>query len=571
MKTSLVAFGVAFGVASSVALGLATAAHADTDLGPSAATQNVTASLVLKVRDPDGLEQFVAGTADPDSWLYRQFVSTKGFVARFAPSDHDIRRITDFLAANGITVTDVYADHLLIKATGPVSAFDAVFATDMHDFTDGKHRFHRPRHQPNVPTLFRDLLYVVEGLDESASFKSHRISANSALPFSHLLPALPAPGVIATGVPGDFTVGDLANMYDINPLYAHDIDGRGRTLGVVTLAGFDPNDAYTYWSLIGLDTKRNRITQVHVDGGGVISSDAGSSETCLDVEQSGGVAPQADIVVYDAPNTQGGFIDLFYRAASDNLADTISVSWGSSEILRFAAVTGTDSTGELLAFHQAFLESAAQGQSLFSSAGDDGAFDLNGPGLSDFLTVDAPSSDPAIVSAGGTTVPASLDFGGPTPLVVAQEQVWGWDYLVTYFQDTFGIDVSDLAFPVGTGGGVSVFWPVPDYQRHTKGIRRSEPNQSVVFDPGDGSGPQDLLDLPAHFAGRNLPDVSLDADPETGYLVYSTTDGGLLGGVGGTSFVAPQLNGITTLMNQVAGGRLGLVNPMLYRAQRVLG
>src|SRR5262249_8361637 len=129
MKTSLMSFS-----AACVAFGLAGTAHADTDLGPSAATQNVTASLVLKVRDPDGLEQFVAGTTDPSNWLYHQFLSTKGFAARFAPSDHDIQRITDFLTANGITVTEVYGDHLLIKATGPVSAFDTVFSTDMHDF-----------------------------------------------------------------------------------------------------------------------------------------------------------------------------------------------------------------------------------------------------------------------------------------------------------------------------------------------------------------------------------------------------------------------------------------------------
>ena len=81
----------------------------------------------------------------------------------------------------------------------------------------------------------------------------------------------------------------------------------------------------------------------------------------------------------------------------------------------------------------------------------------------------------------------------------------------------------------------------------------------------------DLLDLPAHFAGRNLPDVSLNADPETGYLLFSTEDGGLIAGHGGTSFVAPQLNGISALISQATGGgRLGLWNPMLYRFKRDL-
>ena len=119
---------------------------------------------------------------------------------------------------------------------------------------------------------------------------------------------------------------------------------------------------------------------------------------------------------------------------------------------------------------------------------------------------------------------------------------------------------------------VSTFWRVPDYQRHTAGIRKTERHQSIIFDDGSGAGPVDLLDLPANFAGRNLPDVSLDGDPFSGFLVFSTPDGGLISGFGGTSFVAPQLNGIAALVSQAAGGgRLGLVNPMLYRFKRISG
>jgi subtilase family serine protease len=383
---------------------------------------------------------------------------------------------------------------------------------------------------------------------------------------------LPAGGTTATGVPGQYTVGDVANLYNINPLYAHHIDGHGRTIGIATLAGFVPDDAYQYWNMIGLTVKANRITQVHVDGGGVVSADAGSGETTLDVEQSGGLAPQAKIVVYDAPNTDAGFIDMFYKAASDNVVDSLSVSWGEGEIYYLAALEGgVDYTGELKAFHQAFLESAAQGISLFAAAGDAGAYDVNLDGLSPVLTVDSPASDPAITAAGGTTVPASLDFGGPSPLVVAHEQAWGWDYLGAYFLSAFGEDITSEIYPTGAGGGVSVIWDKPDYQRHTQGIRTSEAHQSFLYDDGSGTGAVDYYDLPAGYAGRNVPDVSLNADPETGYLLYSTPDGGLIAGYGGTSFVAPQLNGITALLGQVTGGRLGLLNPMLYRLQSSYG
>jgi kumamolisin len=566
MKTTFASLG-----AVCVAFGLAGVAHADTDLGPSAATQTVSGSLILKVRNPNALEAYVAASSTPGSWLYHQFVSADAFTQVFSPSKGDISRITSFLAQNGITVTEVYGDRLLLKVTGPAAAFDQVFQTDLHDFEDAGHRYHRPSRAPQIPVLYRDLLYVIAGLDESASFKSHRVNGN-AMSFNQKAAVLPKPGSTATGVPGDYTVGDFANNYDVNSVYADHIDGRGRTIGIATLAGFDPNDAYTYWSMIGLPVKANRITQVHVDGGGVISSAAGTGETCLDVEQSGGIAPQAKIVVYDAPNTDAGFIDVFYKAVSDNTVDTLSVSWGGSELFYYAAVGGTDETGELLAFHQVFLEGAAQGISMFASAGDDGAYDLSGiQGLSPVLSVDVPASDPAIVAAGGTTTPASMDFGGPTPLVITQEQVWGWDYLQQYFLEMFGEDITDEVYPTGGGGGVSIFWPAPFYQQITPGVRRTEPNQSVLYDDGDGTGPQDRMDRPSHFAGRNLPDVSFDADPETGYLLYSTPDGGLLAGFGGTSFVGPQLNGVTTLMGQAAGTRFGLLNPLLYVVKAEVG
>ncbi|HUJ61130.1 MAG TPA: S53 family serine peptidase [Kofleriaceae bacterium] len=542
-----------------------------TDLGASPASDTVSVSIILKVQHQDLLESFVAASQDPSQPFYHQFLSVDAFDAFFAPSQRDIDSIIHYLIGYGISVDEVYPDRLLIHASGTVDQFNQAFAVELHDYVDahGRHG-RRPHHAPRIPALFRDLLVTVGGFTTlQGQYRPHNVSAATKVPLALPTVALPGSGT-ATGQPGNYTVGDVANLYDINPLYAEGLDGTGRTIGIATLANFIPDDAYTYWSLIGLTVAPDRISQVHVDGGGELSGPAGSGETSLDVEQSGGLAPGANIVVYDAPNTDQGFLDVFYRAISDNRVDSLSVSWGSAEEYYFEAVTGTDSTPELYAFHQVFLEAAAQGISMFASAGDSGAYDLNdayNDPVNNVLSVDVPASDPAIVAAGGTTTPVVLSAGPGTPLLtVSQEQVWGWDYIQNYLVQVFGPIYQNALFPVGGGGGVSVFWHRPDYQDGTQGIRRTEPNQSVIYD--DGSGPVDLLDLPAHFAGRNLPDVSLDADPETGFLLYSTEDGGLLNGYGGTSFVGPQLNGITALIGQAVHGRIGLWNPMLYRFHR---
>jgi kumamolisin len=538
------------------------------DLGATDPTQVVSVSIVFKVTQPQQLEALVQATQDPSSSFYHRFLSVQDFARFYAPSTQDIARVSKYVSSFGIQVGPTLADNLVLKATGTVGAFTQAFTFQMHDFQSGSNHYHRPVSPPNVPSSLGDVMLVVAGFSSQPLFTPKSIQAKAAALMVAPEVVLPKNGT-ATGVAGSYTVGDFANMYDVNPLYMAGIDGTGSTVGIATMANFLPSDAYTYWSSIGLTVRQDRIRQIHIDEGGDLSAAAGSDETTLDVEQSGGIAPGASIVVYDSPNTDGGFLDLFYGAASDNVVDSLSVSWGGPEVFYYnTLLTGGDFTSEMVAFHQAFLEGAAQGISMFAAAGDSGAYDTveDGiPGLSGPLAVDVPASDPAITAAGGTTTPVTLNAGPGTPnLVVSQEQVWGWDYLQSYLVAQFGSEYDGALFSTGTGGGVSIFWSVPDYQQGYPGVRRTEPGQ--VLSLATTTGTQTLLTLPAHFAGRNLPDISADADPESGYLLYFTVDGsGWAGGWGGTSFVAPQMNGVSALVRQRTGGRIGLWNAMLYR------
>ncbi|HUW54520.1 MAG TPA: S53 family peptidase [Rhodanobacter sp.] len=565
-------------------VGFAADSSAPTDLGASNPGQTMSVTLVLGLHNQAALERFVYSTVTRGSPEFHRFLTTEEFADRYGATAGEIARVQAFLKQQGLLEAKLLPNHLAIKVSGTIGQFNAVFHTSIHDYRSGDGTvFHQPNATLTVPAALSGTLVAASGLSSEARYVSHRLKAilpPQQGPSANALakgaaPATPActGNPTATCTPGEFTVGDVANRYNINPLYKVGVNGRGSTIGIATLADFIPADAYTYWSTIGLAVKPNRITQVHVDGGGPLSGPAGSGETSLDVEQSGGLAPWADIIVYDAPNTDAGFFDVFDQAVSDNKVDSLSVSWGSPEIFYFPQLNdGVDFTDELRAFHEVFLEAAAQGISVFAASGDSGAYDtvraLGGSPTDPVpppLSVDAPGSDPFITSAGGTTVPFSYSFSGGPTASLTRESVWGWDYISNYFQTNFGVDITDAVFSVGGGGGVSVFWPMPRYQLFTGGIRKSEKNQTLFL-------PQFGIDytLPAHYRGRNEPDVSLNADPETGYSLVSSLDGpGLQTFFGGTSFVAPQLNGISALLRQSTHSRVGFWNPQVYALQNI--
>ena len=123
---------------------------------------------------------------------------------------------------------------------------------------------------------------------------------------------------------------------------------------------------------------------------------------------------------------------------------------------------------------------------------------------------------------------------------------------------------------------MSSAFPMPSWQGRLSGTQATPANFNTLYyypnyGPGnpDQSGAEVWAVLPPGYVGRNVPDVSLNADPFTGYLTYFA--GSFSAGWGGTSFVAPQLNGIAALLTQANEGRLGFLNPQLYRAFQKYG
>ena len=553
-------------------LSVTTPGTVDLGLADPTAARDVT--LTLALRNKPALDAFVANVSNPKSASFRQFITPAQFAASYGQTPAAIAQVVSFLTAQGFTINQVHANNLLISIHGTNAQLAATFGTTIHNYALDGETFQDSATALKLPVQLMGTATGVSGLSSKAAFRSHAVSIpnTGALAGDVATPSAVA-DVLPPSAPGSYSVLDLAKQYNINPLYAKGLTGAGRTIGIATLANYSASDVFKYWSQAGLTVNPNRITNVNVDGGtrpqdGPTSEGAG--ETTLDIEQSGGVAPGANIRVYLAPNAGSGFIDMFAAAIDENLVDVLSVSWGSPEI--YNSQSDTD------AFHAIFLQAASQGIPVIAATGDAGAFDINRaytyPQCTTLLGVDFPAADPLVLGAGGTTLPNTVQhkFG---PVTVPTERAWGWDYLRDYIVGNYGNALYYASYyTVGAGGGVSVNYALPDFQTGVTGTAASAPAQSLFCDAaflGDPNttGYEDIEDMPANVVGRNLPDVALNADPYSGYAVYFNKAWGT--GSGGTSFVAPQLNGIFTLISSGMPGRIGPVNAQLYALFKAQG
>ena len=559
------------------------------DLGAAeyvAGQSQISVTVVLKLRNTDQIESQLQGIYTAGAPNFRKFLTSQEFSAKFGPAPETIARVTQHFQKAGLHVTQLTGTHLSVS--GSTAAIQAEFGVQLHAFEAAAtgatpaFTFRSPAGNPQVAPGIADAVQSIHGLDTRPHYRPHLMrSMNGKLVRA---PAAVTPD--AANAPGALTVADFAAHYDVNPLYHGGLTGKGTTIGIVTLASFTPSDAFAYWHALGLNVASNRIHEVKVDGGsGPVSDAGGSLETTLDVEQSGGLSPGSKVMVYEAPNTNQGFIDAFAKAIDGNTADTISCSWGEWEFFDLAAqgnivtdpVTGR-TTSTLQAVNDLFLQAALQGQSMYVAAGDSGAYDSTEffpppswplPKDSVVLSVDDPAAQQWVTSMGGTTLAGPQTFAITSKknltINIPTEQTWGWDYLIPLCR-ALGFDpLSCGIYPAGGGGGVSSYVPLPFYQFGIPGIRSTASGQTQL--DYSQTPPAFVVTLPSGFHGRNVPDISLNSDPETGYQVYYTDDQMVFSvqtGWGGTSFAAPQFNGVTALFDQAVGHRVGLLNFALY-------
>jgi subtilase family serine protease len=599
--------GLAAGVLGVAAPIAATAgvAHASSTPGPNTKEKVATGLLASGLRGASAFGTTPASTKEQVSFILRErdkgqlesavasglsgYDSVDGFAAKYGQSPAVIGVLTSYLATFGIK-TKVYPGNVDVSATGTAGEFDQALSVEQKNYhvpaqpgSDGNRvpaqTVYSATAAPKMPYGVGRYVLAVLGLTNYAPFVSHAVHEDTKVTAKA--------AKTSVGTPGDYLPSAFAKTYHLNTVKA---DGAGTTLGIVTLATVDPGAPQYFWKNVAkVRTTSRTLKAVNVDGGSGKPSDAaGTGETDIDVEQSGALAPGANVIVYQAPNTDPGFIDAFFYAASANKADSLSTSWGESETVVAAAVAaGQETAAYEAAFDEAFLELGDQGQSVFDAAGDAGAYDDSDELGTTELAVDTPADSPYATASGGTTLPFSSTVTGSKATVkvkVYKQRAWGWDYLWTPIAKATGTSypTTVVANAVGGGGGFSAVESEPSYQTQVSGTssytgtRYLTPDDPKVVVPGtDFTEPTSwkITNKPATVtgsgSGRAVPDLSANADPYSGYLLYEPSavavgSPALEGGWGGTSFVAPQFNGSAAVIDSYLGHRTGLWNPSLY-------
>jgi hypothetical protein len=555
--------------------------HGDRAVGRVAATAPVAGALVLQTRDDAALQQFIAQVSDKSSPMYGQYLAPGAFSQRFGPTAGTIDAVRSQLRAQGLRVTSVSSDGLLVNFSGSARVVQGAFHTHLENYRRSNGTIGRQTTTPvTLPATVAPHVAAVIGLNNlvgehaldvvrpTAHARAHAAAATSAS-FAH--PAgSPTPCAAARNDAtknGGLTDDAIANAYGAFGLYGQGDFGAGQRVAIYENEPFLPSDIQTfdtcYFGASSAAAMIKRLTVIPVDGGQ--PSGPGSGEANLDVEDVSAVAPGAQIDVYEGP-FNGDNADVYdsldeYTAIIDADRDqVISTSWGVCEQLAQQGQPGLQEAENLL-----FEQAAAQGQSVFSSSGDNGSDDCNTfetPTVASGqnpVSVDDPSSQPYVVSVGGTTI---TDASTQPP----GEQVW-----------------NDGPNGGADGGGISESWAMPAWQRTATVPGVPFPGGTDYANANDVEQqfgyPQNFCQSTVAGASattpcRVVPDVSAQADEFTGAVtVFSVANGGNgWATVGGTSSSAPLWAAMLALVNGSASCTshsstahgVGFVSPLLY-------
>ncbi len=467
-------------------------------VGKPPQTQVLHFTVALPPADRTALQDYANRVSNPKDPLYRKFLKPTEVGDKFGPSAATVNTVTAYLKGKGFKIRLVNGSRLTFLADATVKSAETAFATTFGNFK-------RVAADDNVRPLF----YA-----NTTPLKLPETIAGKILTIDGGTNALkPRPAIL--------TVTQTRSLYNTAPFYSTGFQGQGMKIGMVNYDGYRLSNVPLLYSQYGLPTPTGgvgkNITKVSISGFNG-ETQAAEGEGDLDIQMILGMAPLANLYIYDAPNT--GPLATYTQQANDNLCDIISESWEY----------GISDANYISALHDLHLQMTAQGITYMSAAGDFGAIGRKTP---------YPHYDSEVLQIGGTI--AQVDTNGKR----TSEVTWS--------------TVSGDASHLGGGGG----WIGDDSSLNVR-----PPYQSTASPYNFGVRPD--------LNKRLFPDISFNAaGPNNGGAYYFYQDGTLSSGAVGTSFACPIFAGLLGVTVQKlendgyfatgTGHRMGRLQDLIYQ------
>ena len=551
--------------------------------GKVAGTSSVDFDLVLSLQNAAGAQKLVREVSSPGSKMFHHYLSDAQWESRFGPTKGEVARAESFLRRQGMSVVSVAKDRLIVEARGSASRVEHAFGTKLGYFKVNGHKVRLATSTITVPSSLGATVSGTVGINQymattdltqvGATPKGVKAKADQepAPPAGFLNPqpcssfwgqktdtkdaaSLYAP--FTKPLPYDicgYKPAQLRGGYGLNPAVAK--GDNGSKVGIAIVDAYDSptllKDAQRYFRMNDpahplASSQFFNDEPATVDDEAECAASGWFDEQALDVEASHSMAPGADVLFVGAQDCLDNSLLAALQTAVTSGASVVSDSWG-------------DTVGDLLddaatktAFDDTFMMADATGVSVLFSSGDDGDnfadFGLTAP--------DYPPSSPFVTAVGGTTLEVNKNN--------ARQAEFGWSTAEqrmcaskTTNCGTATAPASSLAFQAGDGAGTSFTYTQPFYQAGVVPAKLALRNESLF-------GPTPL---------RVVPDVSMDADAQSGMLIglTQTFPSGTFYAQfkeGGTSLASPLLAGVIADADQAAGQSLGFLNPVLYKVEK---
>ena len=556
------------------------------NMGPEDESKSISVTVWLNPHNKGALDTAVEQMYEKGSANYHQFLTMKQFNEQFAPTAQEAGVVRDFLTSHNMKVMSTDRNNRFVVAQGRVGDAQTAFNTKINRvMMNGEVR--RAATAPaSISGPAAELVATVQGLSELRYHANVKPSSNpetgvaragvspsavgaDGLFFSGECLRPPQSMIFSTngGFPEAFYAGnrygaditsappnlpacgydaaEIQKAYGLDKVYKAGWDGAGQTIVIVDAFGSNTivADANLFSQLNNLPPLTSANFQIFTPNGSATCTATNGCiagnwqfETTLDVEWAHAVAPGANIALVLAADNSFTNLDIANLFAIQNgLGSVLSNSFGSPEI----ALVNFDPS-ELVVENGISEIAAALGISHQVSSGDEG----------DFLAADQADFDINAVSVtANAATPFATGVGGTSTFLDSKNNIelqtgWGMNFarIAEPTPNPPTIPPLFLGFQSGSGGGTSVVYAKPKFQKSLKG------------------------------KFRQVPDISMNADPNTGNEIIVTPtsvpgDDQFVEVFGGTSLACPMFSAYWAIANQAStasGVVLGEAAPILY-------